>query len=281
MDQQDPLSALGETLSIPTLPAVVMEVNRMVADPTLGASDIGAVIASDPGLASKVLQVANSSFFGLSEEVLSAEHAATVIGGAGLKNIALQASIMGAFEKFSNLPDFDLEDLWNHSLFTAQVCRLLASRSKPIGLLSPDDFYTCGLLHDVGKVVLLDNIGDEYLEVIRLARHVGQALHVCEKEQLGYTHVDVGVRVSTYWDFPAAIQGAIAYHHGPKEQVFGNPAVALVAIADQLTYRAASSSFESAAERLGGMAGALLGMTREDYAEVVNETSRFAEEAEV
>lgn len=281
MDKREALIALGETLTIPTLPEVVMEVNRMVDDPEIGASEIGEVIASDPGMAAKVLQVANSSYFGLAEVVLSAEHAATFIGSAGLKNIALQASIMGHFDKYSNLPDFNLEELWDHSLFTAQICRLLAVNSQPIGQLGPDDFYTCGLLHDVGKVVLLDNIGDDYLEVIRRSRHVGQALHVCELEMLSYTHVDVGVLVSARWEFPDAIQGAIAYHHGPQERVFNDPSVALVAIADQLAYRAASSSFESAAKQLGKMAGSILGISRQGYAEVIAETCKFAEQAEV
>ena len=281
MAKPEQLIALGETLTIPTLPEVVMEVNRMVDDPGIGASEIGAVIASDPGLAAKVLQVANSSYFGLSEAVLSAEHAATFIGGAGLKNIALQASIMGEFEKYAKLPDFNLEELWDHSLFTAQICRLLAAQSQPIGQLGPDDFYTCGLLHDVGKVVLLDNLGDGYIDVIRQSRHVGQALHICEQEVLGYTHVDVGVIVSSHWQFPEAIQSAIAYHHGPRAKVFEEPAIALVAIADQLAYRATSSSFEGAAKRLGGMAATILGITRQGYKEVIAEVCRVAEEVEV
>jgi len=281
MDKREELQAIGENLNVPTLPAVVLEVNRMVADPTVGSKEIGAKIASDQGLATKVLQLANSSAYGLAEEVLSAEHAASVIGGEGLKNIALQASIMSKFEKYSNLPDFDLEDLWDHSMLTAQLSRCLGQRSRPVRTMTPEDFYTCGLLHDVGKLVLLDNLGDEYLEVMRHARQVGQVLHVGEQQSLGYTHVDVGVLVSSRWDFPEGIQQAIAYHHGPKEMVFGNPAVAIVAIADQLAYRVTSTSFDHVAQRLGKLAHALLGVSREGFQEVLAEALRHAEEAKV
>lgn len=281
MDKREELIELSKNLNIPTLPSVVLEINRLLADPDSGAREVGALIASDPGLAAKVLQVANSSYYGLKEAVLSAEHAATFIGGASLKNIALQASIMDRYEKYSRLPDFNLQDLWDHSLFVAQVCRKLAERSSKLGALTPEDCYTCGLLHDVGQVVLIDNHGEDYLGVIRHSRQVGQALHVCEQEDLGYTHIDVGVLVAARWAFPEAIQHAIAYHHGPKDQVFGNPAVAMVAIADQLAYRATSSSFETAAKQLSGMAHGILGLSREGYESVISETVCLAEEAEV
>jgi HD-like signal output (HDOD) protein len=70
--------ALGNQVSIPTLPAVVQRINRMMADPEVGLRDLGREIAKDAPIAAKVLRIANSAFYGLREKVVSTEHAASV-----------------------------------------------------------------------------------------------------------------------------------------------------------------------------------------------------------
>ena len=258
MGKREALQAIGSRIALPTLPDVVVRIGAMMDDPKCGPQEIGGVVSSDPALTAKVLRVANSSFYGLREPVLSAEQAATVVGVRTLRNIAMQVSIVQRYEHLSGLAEYDLDELWTHSMFTAQLSQALAEAAgRPAGL-SPDDYFTCGLLHDVGKVVLLEGLSEEYLEVLRHARRGGTALHLSEESCLGYTHVDVGSILAARWKLPEPVAMAIEFHHGPTARITGDPAVAVVAIADQLAYRAQSASFEVAVGRLADLAAKLL-----------------------
>ena len=269
MSKREALDKLGEKFTLPTMPEVVMQITQMISDPTIGVREIGAVVAADPGLTAKVLKIANSAFYGLSEPVLSAEDAAGVIGVQALRNIALQASIMKSFEKFANMEDFDLAELWSHAQLTAQLSQKLAEQVRLPEGVQAEDFYTCGLLHDVGKVLLLDALGDEYLDVIREARSSGRTLHACEEAAFGFTHVDVGALLASRWELPQDIVAAIQYHHGPREELLNNSNVAIVSLADQMAYRAKSGSLESYGPRLADLAQRILGVSPQRFEDVL------------
>ena len=280
MSKREALERIGDRLSLPTLPEVVVQINQMVVDPRVGVSEIGAVVAGDPALTAKVLKIANSAFYGLSEPVMTAEAVASVIGVQALRNVALQASIMKRFERFANLPDFDLAELWSHAQQVGQLSRALAQLVRLADGLSPEDFYTCGLLHDVGKVLLLDALGDEYLEVIRAARKSQQTLHATEEAVLGFTHVDVGALLAKRWDLPADVVTAIAFHHGPREEILNNPSVAIVTIADQVSYRAKAGGLEQAGERLADLARRILGVDPKRFEAILELARGDAEPAQ-
>lgn len=260
MSKREALERLGGRLTLPTLPEVVVRINGMIADPKVGVREIGALVGEDPALTAKVLKIANSAFYGLSEPVLSPEEAASVVGVQALRNVALQASIMKRFEHFRSVPGFDLAELWSHAQETAQYSRALAGLTRLEKGLSAEDFYTCGLLHDVGKVVLLDSLGDEYLDVLRSARDTRSTLHACEERALGFNHVDVGALLAKRWDLPDEVVQAIEFHHGPKQEILGSAPVAIVSIADQVAYRSRSQGFEAAGERLADLAERILGV---------------------
>jgi len=269
LSKKDALQLLGPRLQLPTLPEVVVRLNALVDDPRSGLQEIGALVARDPALTAKVLRIANSAFYGLGEPVLSAEQAASVIGVRSLRNVVLQASILARYERFADIPDFDLDELWTHSAAVAKLSRALSQRARSTGGLHPDDAYTCGLLHDVGKVVLLESLGEEYIEVLRDARASGLPLHVGEAHRLGVTHIEVGALLATRWQLPATIVSAIEFHHGPSDRLREHREAAIVAIADQIAYRAGTSTFEQAGQQLGLLAERLLGVPRERFAEVL------------
>ncbi len=263
------LQALVSRLRVPTLPGVVQHINALIADRTCGPQEIGRVVAGDPSLTAQVLRLANSSFYGLEEPVLSAEQAATVIGVRALRNIALQASIITGYEHLAAHDGFDLEEVWKHAAATAQISQMLGTLSKRAPKLAPDEYFTCGLLHDIGKVVLLDSLGEEYLEILRRARSERQALHLEEERALGCSHVHVGALLAGEWGLPQEISTAISFHHGPVEQIRSNPVVAVVAVADQIAYRVHGPAFEDASERLSEVAQKVLDVTEEAFDRVV------------
>lgn len=269
MGKKEALQALGSRLVLPSPPDVVVRINAMIADRSCGPQEIGCVVSGDPALSTRVLSTANSSFYGLQEPVHSAEQAATVIGVRSLRNIAMQASIAQRYEHLEGQSELDVGEIWVHAERCAQLAQLLGAASRKDLELAPDEFYTCGLLHDIGKVALLESLGEEYLELLRDARLAKRALHHQEQERLGFTHVDVGALVAARWNLPPAVALAIAYHHGPNERVVEYPAVAVVAVADQLAYRADLADFESVGARLAEVARRVLSVTPAAFQRVV------------
>lgn len=279
MGRQQAQQRFGEKISLPSLPDVVMRINAMIDNPNCGVQEMGALVAQDPAMTVRVLRLANSGYYGLSRQVTNAEEAATVLGARALRNVAMQISIRERYGHLSHTPDFDLDEMWQHSVLTAQVAYALAKSCHARTELVPDDYYACGLLHDVGKVVMLDGLGDEYLECVRMARRTGVTLHAGELSTLGYTHVDVGALLAQAWQLPDTISAAIEFHHGPTAEIVARPHVGLIAIADQLAYRSGSSTFESALERLAALANRLLGISRPEFDLVVDRARTAAPEA--
>lgn len=269
MGKKEALQSLGSRLVLPSPPDVVVRINAMIADRSCGPQEIGRVVGSDPALAARVLSTANSSFYGLQEPVQSAEQAATVIGVRSLRNIAMQASIAQRYEHLEGNPDLDVREVWQHAERCAQLAQLLGAASRKDLELAPDEFYTCGLLHDIGKVALLESLGESYLELLRAARMGRSTLHHQEQERLGFTHVDVGALVAARWNLPPAVALSIAYHHGPKERVLEFPAVAVVALADQLAYRADLADFDTVGRKLAEVAQSVLAVTPAAFQRVV------------
>jgi HD-like signal output (HDOD) protein len=276
MSKREALNLLGERVSVPTLPEVVVKINSMIDDPSVGLSEMGALAGNDAAIAARVLRLANSGYYGLSEPVSSPEAAVTVIGARALRNVAMQVSILKRYEHLASVPDFDLEELWTHSRTTALVCQWLAERCRDRAGLNPDDFHACGLLHDVGKVVMLESLGDVYVEALRHARRTGTSLHEAEQHVLGFTHIDVGTLLASRWQLPDKVAAAIEFHHGPREKILEHPHVALVAIADQIAYRMDSATGDSVLPRLAAVCERVLGISRAHF-DAVLERARTIE----
>ncbi|MCC6407646.1 MAG: HDOD domain-containing protein [Planctomycetes bacterium] len=260
MGKHEAQHLLGDRLTLPSLPEVVTKLNAMINDPKVGLHEIGAVVAHDAAITAKVLRIANSSYYGLKEPVLSAEQAATVVGARSLRNIALQASVFARYEHLAALPDFDLEAVWRHAIYVAQLAQTLARESRrPLGL-GAEEFYTCGLLHDIGKVVMLESLGPQYVAVVQEAKRAQQAVHLVEARMLGFTHVDVGALVASRWKLPEVVARSIEFHHGPQYEVLATPAVAVVAVADQIAYRAELPAATASLGKLAEFAHKALGV---------------------
>lgn len=270
MTVQIDLQELAERVTIPTLPEVVTRLNAMVDDPKVGIDEIGEVVSQDAPIASRVLRIANSAVYGLAQPASSVLDAAKVVGARTLRNIALQASVVGHYERFSGLKDFDLKSIWKHAIFVGQLAQELAIRSTAIRDIPPDEFYTCGLLHDIGKMVLLESLGETYLDVYREARSSGKAIHLVEDEVLGFTHSVVGTLVARQWGLHEHIEHVIRYHHGPRDEVDRDPRTAVVAVADQIAYRIDTASFELYARKLASIASSLLRLPPEEFTAIVS-----------
>lgn len=211
--------------ALPALPRVVMELIESLRDEDCDVDRIASQIARDPGISAKTLRLANSSFFGLQRSVASVDQAVTVLGFSAVRNIATTAGLMRSAEALPARA-LDLDAFWRHSLATALCARELASRSLQNAALA----YTCGLLHDLGKLVLDSAVPDMYAALLQASSYRAEPTVQSERSFLGVDHAQAGREVLRHWQFPSEIQDAVALHHSCDETL--PPMAALVMAAD-------------------------------------------------
>ncbi len=263
---------IREHVALPTLPQVVAKINALVDDPDVGVREIGAAVAEDAPIAAQVLRLANSARYGLREKVLSTEHASAVLGVRMLRDIAMQAAVVSQYDHLRGQSDFDLEALWRHSILDGLACSLLATRSRARIELAPEEFQVVGLLHDIGKVLLLENDAAAYLACMREARQSGVPEFRAEEARFGFHHGEVGALIATSWGLPRLVAECCRYHHGPSERLLASPTLALVALGNLMVHRLEGGDAKGARAVFTPEACALLCLRPEDVAEVVERT---------
>jgi putative nucleotidyltransferase with HDIG domain len=206
---------------LPSLPANIQKINRMIDAQSVTAQAIGKEIAEDMALAGSVLKLVNSGFYGVSNKVSSISHAVVMLGVnvlGGLVNTAWASSTIA--DSFAGLYD--------HSLACSKVCYSLA---RNLGCDDQESLTSAGLLHDIGKVVLTKHLPSEYEEVSRLVKEEDLRFHEAETRALGVTHADIGVWLLKKWNIPEATIAPIRSHHkfDPSSNAAKNSGILILA----------------------------------------------------
>ena len=213
---------LREIKSLPTLPGIVAKLGKMAEDPDTTTEQMGRVISKDYILASKLLKLVNSAFYGFPQRISSLNSAIILLGFNVIKSLIITASIFEVMEAQ------DVE-LWEHSLGCAVVCNVLA---RHLGVKDPEEISTAGLIHDIGKVAIKMELPKEYEMITDLSQEKNISRLEAEREILGLDHAEVGSWLAKSWNLPNKLVEPIACHHDPqlarKEQV----ASAIVHFAD-------------------------------------------------
>ena len=203
------------TVSIPTIPTVLTEITEIFNSPDGSAKQAGEVIEKDAAIATRVLRLVNSPFYGLKNPVSNINLACSILGLRAIKNLVVQATVLQTFGSSPEVRDFDANWLWDHSFKTAVACRMLADRSPVANGMAREDAYTCGLIHDIGKLILIDSQADRFAEALRFSRSNKVPLAKAEGEVFGFTHAHVGGLLANRWKLAANVQAAVMYHHSP------------------------------------------------------------------
>ena len=217
--------AVGRLKDLPALPLVVSELLASFDDPEVELGDLAAKISNDQALAAKTLRLANSSFYGLQSRVRTISQAIAVLGFDSVRALVVGAGLIDSFQTGRD-QGFDFDGFWRHAIATALCARALARHSGR----NPELGFVAGLLHDVGRLVLVTRFPAHYAQVV-----AQRALHDCEllqaeREVLGIDHAQVGRALAEHWRIPDLICRTIANHHQPMQQDFGDlPAVVHVA----------------------------------------------------
>jgi putative nucleotidyltransferase with HDIG domain len=207
--------ALGEVLSrihkLPSLPAVVMELLASMAQEDVDIDELAKKIARDQALTAKTLRLANSSFYGMAHQITTIQEAISILGFRTVRSLVTTAALIGTFAGSSS-GQFNAAPFWRHSIAAAVCARELASWRK----LNPEYAYTAGLLHDIGRLVLVTQFQTNYAATMAYRHQHDCQLLDAEHAILGIDHAAVGHALTQHWKFPEAIQRAIAFHHSPE-----------------------------------------------------------------
>jgi putative nucleotidyltransferase with HDIG domain len=208
----------------------------MLSSETSDTRQIARLIARDVALSAKILQLVNSSFFGLGRRVSSIEQTVSLLGVIRLKALVLTEGILRQFVPPASLPEFSSGDLWAHSTRVAELARLI-SRAEGQTDDRPDQAFTAGLLHDLGKLIFAAQFTDEYANVLRSIPQAQKPAHEVALSIMGVTHAEVGAYLLGLWALPPRIIEAVAFHHQPGRIAYDSLcAVTAVHVADVLSY---------------------------------------------
>lgn len=196
---------------MPAFPNSVHRIWQLAADLNASSKDIVQVIETDPVMTLKILKVINSPFYGLPQKISSVQRAVVHIGINTITNMALTVAAMGVL-KPRNDAEFDTSEFLLHSIGTASICKLLAERLQ-IPAIQCSDYFVAGLLHDFGKMVFAEFIGEAYKTVLETSRQQNVALQDVEMYVLGVDHSTVGRLLAEHWSFHPILVDAINHHH--------------------------------------------------------------------
>ena len=228
-------SLVSQVTSLPSLPSVHAKLVESLENPDISSREMGEIIAQDVGMTAKLLQLANSAFFGLYRYVASPSEAAIYLGLDTIRALTLSTGVFSVFQQSGAREPF-LGELQRHSMRVGMVANIIAKHEN-LPKKACDSSLIGGLLHDVGKLVLVANCPEEYNEALAGARKDGVACYERERQVFGATHAEVGAYLLWLWGLPDEMCKAVAFHHKPSElSATDFTATAAIHLADALEH---------------------------------------------
>lgn len=217
---------------IESLPYTITKIISLADNPNSNIHDMENLILKDQALTTKILRLANSTHYGYARRISTISEATILLGFQAIKGIAL-ASTVKPFLK-EELKGYSLEKdfLWTQSQTCAIISRFIARKFK---YTNPEEAYIAGLLRDIGKTILNEQMLKEYNEILEKVVKEDISFLDAESEILGFDHAEVGEKVATKWGFPQSLVEAIGYHHTPDLSSLNPILVSIVHIADAIT----------------------------------------------
>jgi putative nucleotidyltransferase with HDIG domain len=221
---------IREHLELASLPDVYHRIEEVVNDPTSSFDAMAQLIELDPALTVQILRLANSSLYSFPYKIQSVSRAVSIIGTQQLRDLVLAATVIRFFDQVP-LGQVNMEDFWRHSIACALVSRAIATfRREP----NVERFYVCGLLHDLGRLIIFMHLKDKLRMLLKHRDDSGDLLYRVEQQNLGFDHAVLGGTLLEVWRLPPVFSEAVRYHHNPEEA--GNYPIeaAVVHVADSI-----------------------------------------------
>ena len=263
-----------------SLPEVSLRVNEMANDPDSTADDMGKVISQDPALVARMLKIANSAYYGLSTEVETITRAIAILGTNKIHDLVLSSSASKAFEGIPN-DLISMQDFWHHSLYCGLLAQILAKKTKKV---HAESIFIAGLLHDIGQLLMFNQLPEKSHESILLLMEGTQDLETYEAERhvFGFDHMQVGAALIKDWKLAPVLEECIEFHHEPQNAKEFPAEVALINIANAV---AVMADFDSMSEddeipMINPISWELTGLSKEDLPEAIKQAQEEIKEIE-
>jgi HD-like signal output (HDOD) protein len=213
-------------LELPVLSGNLVELIQLVSNDDCDLGDLSRRLTLDPVLTGRLLRVANSPFFGLQRRIGGVDEAIMVVGMANTRGIVLSALLVENF-KLNTLDPLTLNAYWRHSVGAATATRVIASET----VLSPIMAFTAGLMHDLGRLVLMTKFPERYQEILLTGNVRGLHHYEMERAEWGFDHAEVSRRLVESWRLPQEVVDAVAVHHDYAQT--HSPLGMVLAVADR------------------------------------------------
>lgn len=240
MEKQKIISILKKIEDLPTLPKIISKIMEVFEDPYANAENLTKVISLDQTLTLKTLKLANSAYYGFPRQIEDVTEAIVVLGFLTVRNLILTSSIYDIFikdkEKNKTEFDFDITNLWRHSISVAIITKNLVQKINIGHILDEKEVFTLGIIHDIGKIFLDIYFNNDFHKILKNHRlNPDKPITEIEKNILGITHSEIGALIIDKWNLPEIYIIPVKYHHNPSF-IKSNYYTLILYIADILSY---------------------------------------------
>ena len=223
-----PEDLISGAIEVGTIQTMYQRLIQVIDHPLSSASDVGKVIAEDPGLTARLLRLVNSPIYGFRSRIDTVSQATSIVGMTQLRDLAMGTSFM---RLFANVPSHlvDMDSFWRHSIACGLAARLLAANRREANV---ERYLVAGLLHDIGRPVIFMRAPLDAASALLEAGKTERPLFEVEHKLLGFHHGAVGAALLERWRLPAMLVECAAWHHTPHLASRFPAEVAVVHFAD-------------------------------------------------
>jgi HD-like signal output (HDOD) protein len=205
--QIDPKTFLRQHCTLPALPEVLNELQRVIHSGNVDMDKVAELVSSDPALLAQVLKIVNSAYYGLPREIGNVRFAIAFLGLNEIYRMVLSLSVINtlAINRKNELDDF-----WFHSFYAALCTKYLANKYNPH--LSPEELWSAAILHDIGKLVYLKFFPDHYTALKDFSQEQGCLFSEAERHFSLPSSAFLGTLLCDHWRLPEKIRNACEFH---------------------------------------------------------------------
>ncbi len=258
----DILASVLTSKELPTLPLIASQLLALTTQEETTLTDIATLVSQDVALSSKILRVANSSFYSFPQQIASINQAVSILGINAVRSLVLSFSLLSMRGKRSKL--FDFEGFWERSLIGAAATKLILEQ---VANADTDEAFICGLLQNIGQLIFASTLRQDYdvfLQRLQNESTPEANLAILERDFLGLDHTTAGFEVAKLWSFPESLLLPIKHHHDPRSYTGGNKKhlqnIRAVYLSDLLTHIFFSDTPETFHKQFRTEAKDLLGL---------------------
>lgn len=223
-------SLVNQSLELVSAPTTYTQLAGLIEEESTSMNDLSEVIATDPALTTRILKVVNSPYYGFPSQITTIARAITLVGTNELIQLVLATSVINSFK---GIPAdlINMNEFWRHSVACAIAADLIAKQCK---LARSEVFFTAGLLHNIGSLVLYQSLPELAREALISAKFGHETIQHAEARIIGFDHCMAGEALTRKWRLPNALSEVARFHHAPSQAEQFTLEAAIVHIADIL-----------------------------------------------